>query len=143
SAWEKAFAFLQNLSPEAEEKKYIIEGDDIFAVVMSYPTKEETSPEAKLEAHRKYADIQMALIDSERIAVYPTHTLRNKTPYDATKDLEFFEYPGKAPFQCSLYPGSFVFLLPQDAHMAGLETGNTGKVMKKVVVKIALDRLDM
>lgn len=139
-AWEKAFDFLLKLTPDADEKKYQIEGDDIVATVMSYTTKEETAPEAKLEAHRKYADIQMALIHSERIAIYPTHTLKSKGPYDAIKDVEFYEYPGKAALQCTMQPGSFALLLPQDAHMPALETGTPGKV-KKVVVKIALDRL--
>ncbi|MGC9329842.1 MAG: YhcH/YjgK/YiaL family protein, partial [Candidatus Hinthialibacter sp.] len=61
-AWETAFTFLKTLAPDAEEKKYPIEGDDIFARVMSYETKPRE--EAVLEAHMKYVDIQTVLYGS-------------------------------------------------------------------------------
>ncbi len=142
-AWEKAFSFLENLSVDAEEKEYPIDGDEIFARVMSYATREEISPDAVLEAHRKYADIQMALVDSERIAVYPTASLETKSPYDAERDVEFFKYQEPAKLQLSMYPGTFAFLLPQDAHMPQLYVTEVGAVVKKVVVKIALSRLEL
>ncbi|MBD5781883.1 YhcH/YjgK/YiaL family protein [Pelagicoccus sp. NFK12] len=142
-AWEKAFRFLQDLSPEAEEKEYPIDGDAIFARVMSYQTERETKPGKILEAHRKYADIQMALIDSERIAVYPTHSLASKGPYAEDRDVEFFEYKAPAKLQLSMTPGTFALLLPQDAHMPGLFTEAEGAKVKKVVVKILLERLKL
>ncbi|MBK1878393.1 YhcH/YjgK/YiaL family protein [Pelagicoccus mobilis] len=142
-AWEKAFSFLETLSVDAEEKEYPIDGDAIFARVMSYPTKVETAEDAVLEAHRRYVDIQMALIGSERISVYPTHEMIEKGGYDAERDVEFFEYKEAAKLQLSMYPGTFACLLPQDAHMPQLFTEEAGKVVKKVVVKILLDRLDV
>lgn len=141
-AWEKAFDFLDALSVDAEEKEYPIDGDEIFARVMSYPTKEDTASDAILEAHRKYVDIQMALIGSERIAVYPTHTLSTKGGFLEDRDVEFFEYQEAAKLQLSMYPGSFACLLPQDAHMPGLFTETKGEMVKKVVVKILKDRLE-
>ena len=140
-AWEKAFAFLEALEPDAEEKEYPIDGSALFARVMSYPTKEETAADAVLEAHRRYADIQMALIGSERIAVYPTGALSEKTPYDVERDVNFFEYVEPAKLQLSMFPSTFALLLPQDAHMPQLRAGQPGAVVKKVVVKVALDRL--
>ena len=140
-AWEAAFRFLEELSADADEKEYPIDGDGIFARVMSYPTKPETSGDAVLEAHRKYVDIQMALIGSERIAVYPSHEMRTLDGYDAVRDVEFFEYKEPAKLQLSMYPGTFACLLPQDAHMPQLFTEEKGAVVKKVVVKILLDRL--
>ena len=35
NAWQLAFEFLVSLKPDAEEKKYHVQGDDIFAMVMS------------------------------------------------------------------------------------------------------------
>lgn len=143
SAWEAAFKFLSELSPDAEEKEYAIDGDKIFARVMAYETKEDFAENAVLEAHRNYADIQMALVDSERIAVWPTHTLKVKTPYNPDKDAEFYEFEKSADLQLGMRPGTFALLLPQDAHMPGLHTGTVGAKVKKVVVKIALDLLEM
>ncbi|EDY81098.1 conserved hypothetical protein [Verrucomicrobiia bacterium DG1235] len=140
-AWEKAFGFLETLSVDAEEKEYPIDGDAIFARVMSYPTKVETDPTAVLEAHRKYVDIQMALVESERIAVYPTHEMVTKDTYDAERDVEFFEYKEPGKLQLSMYPGTFAVLFPQDAHMPQLFTEREGAVVKKVVVKVLAERL--
>ncbi|MDQ8183616.1 YhcH/YjgK/YiaL family protein [Pelagicoccus sp. SDUM812005] len=142
-AWEKAFGFLESLSADAEEKEYPIDGDAIFARVMSYATEKESKPGKILEAHRKYADIQMAMIDSERIGVYPTHSLESKGPYADDRDVEFFEYKEPAQLQLSMYPGTFALLLPQDAHMPGLFTEAEGAMVKKVVVKVLLERLKL
>lgn len=142
-AWQRAFAFLETLSPDADEQEYPLDGDRLFARVMSYPTKEETAADAVLEAHRKYVDIQMALVGSERIAVYPARGLAEKDPYDVERDVTFFKYVEPAKLQLSMYPGTFACLLPQDAHMPQLHTGQAGAVVKKVVVKVALETLDL
>lgn len=138
-AWEKAFGFLETLTVDAEEKKYPIDGDDIFAMVLGYATRQESDPAAVLEAHRKYVDIQMVLRGSERIAVYPTHTLTNKMSYDTDRDVTFFEYTEPAKLQLSMVPGTFACLLPQDAHMPELFSGT--ERVKKVVVKLLAERL--
>lgn len=142
-AWETAFGFLETLSADSEEKEYPIDGDEIFARVMSYETEAETVPGKILEAHQRYADVQMALIDSERIGVYPTHSLTSKGRYAADRDVEFFEYKDPAKLQLSMYPGTFALLLPQDAHMPGLFTETEGATVKKVVVKVLLERLEL
>ena len=143
SAWEKAFGFLGTLDSSAPEEETKINGDHLFARVMSYPTRDETSSDAVLEAHRRYADIQMTLIGSERIAWYPTSSLNAKTAYDQEKDVQFFDYERPTDVQVSVFPGTFVFLLPQDAHMPQLKTDGRGGDVKKVVVKIDLDLLTL
>jgi len=142
-AWEEALAFLAQLSPDAAEQEYALRGEAMFARVMSYPTKQETDSDAVLEAHRHYADVQMSLVGSERIAVYRTPELRTKTDYDPERDVEFFHYEKPATVQIGNLPGTFTLLLPQDAHMPQLFTGQPGDPVKKVVVKIALDLLDL
>ena len=94
-AWEKAFGFLDTLDPSAPEEETKIDDDHMFARVMSYPTRDETSSDAVLEAHRRYADIQMVLIGSERIAWYPTSSLNAKTAYDQDKDVQFSTTKGQ------------------------------------------------
>lgn len=143
SAWEKAFAFLEAINAETEEGKFPIDGERVFARVMSYATKNETDSDAVLEAHRKYVDIQMALKESERIACYPLHTLEPKGPYDEGKDVQFFNYEVSAALQLSVFPGTFVCLLPQDAHMPQLRTSAEATIVKKVVIKISRDALEI
>jgi YhcH/YjgK/YiaL family protein len=143
AAWESVFAFLSTLSRDAEEKEYPLMGEQMFARVMSYPTKSETAGDAVLESHRVYADIHMALIDSERIAVYPRHTLAVKDAYDPSRDVEFYTFTQKAALQLSMQPGSFALLLPNDAHMPGLHAENGTGTVKKVVVKVAMELLDL
>jgi len=140
-AWEKAFAFLSSLGPDAEEGEYPIDGDDLFARVMAYDTRTEDASDAVLEAHRDFADIQMALTQAERIAVYPTHTLSVKEAYSADKDAAFYNFEKAANLQLTMQPGTFALLLPQDAHMPGLHPDGEQVHVKKVVVKIAMSRL--
>lgn len=144
ATWEKVFEFLLQLPVDAEEKRYEIDGDDVFAIVMSYPTREEGSEGAILESHRKYADVQMTLRGGERIACFPTHTLAVKEAYIADRDVEFYQIEKKADLQLTMRPGTFALLLPQDAHSPQLcVDGNDGVVVKKVVVKIRLDLLEL
>ncbi len=142
-AWAKAFSYLETVNADSEEGQFPIDGERIFARVMSYDTKRATDADAVLEAHRTYVDIQMALEGSERIACYPLHTLEPKTEYDANRDVAFFKYERNADIQLSVFPGTFVCLLPQDAHMPQLNTGEAPARVKKVVVKIARDVLEI
>ena len=142
-AWEKAFGFLTSLDSSAPEGETRIDGDRLFARVMGYETKDETSLDAVLEVHRRYVDIQMALIGSERIAWYPTPSLQAKSPYDEEKDVQFFVYERPADIQVSVFPGTFACLFPQDAHMPQLKTDAKGGEVKKVVVKIDLELLTL
>ncbi len=141
AAWVKAFTYLGGLNAESEEGEFPIDGETVFARVMSYDTKQETDADAVLEAHRTYVDIQMTLEGSERIACYPAHTLDSKGGYQAERDVEFFTYEKSADIQISVFPGTFACLLPQDAHMPQLVTGTEPSRVKKVVVKIARDAL--
>ena len=134
--WECAFRFLESLHPDSEETKTTLQGDDMFACVMSYETR--SIQEAKLEAHRKYIDIQMTLVGAERIDWFPLENLEVKTPYDDT-DFEFYHRPGDAPIHIDNHPGNFAVLFPDDAHMPQLVVGDAPKIVKKVVVKVRLD----
>ncbi|WP_309382156.1 YhcH/YjgK/YiaL family protein [Cerasicoccus frondis] len=142
-AWERAFAFLNSIGPDTPDGEYPIDGDTLFARVMTYDTKAADAPDAVLESHRKFADIQMSLVEAERIAVYPTHTLSVKTPYSVDKDVEFYQYESPAKLQLTMEPGTFALLLPQDAHMPALNPGDASVSVKKVVVKIGLSRLKL
>ncbi|GIT97981.1 YhcH/YjgK/YiaL family protein [Sulfurovum sp. TSL1] len=138
-AWTKAFEFLLTLSPNAEEKKYTIDGDDIFAIVMRYDT---CSPETSLfESHRKYVDIQTTLIGTERFECSFTDTLSVQTPYDDATDVQWYKRMVPGQTRVDVSPDTFVMLYPHDAHMAALMTGERSEHVKKVVVKIKAELL--
>ena len=139
-AWEKAFAFLKTLNADTPEGDYPIDGTSIFAIVMSYETKEPD--QARFEAHQQYADIQSTLVGAEGIAVVQTEGLTSSTKYDEERDVAFYETPETIPTLVDVYPGSFAYLLPQDCHMPQLAVGSP-QMIKKVVVKIALSELGL
>lgn len=138
-AWRRAFEFLTSLPPDADVKKYPLQGEEIFAEVATYETKK---PEAAvLETHRKYVDIQTVLSGSEVMECFSREGLEVDTPYDETKDAEFYRRSSPGPTRVDLSLGTFVMLFPQDAHMPGLMIGERPELIKKVVVKIDLELL--
>ena len=139
-AWEKAFAFLKTLNADSPDGDYPLDGKNMFAIVMSYETKEPA--QAKFEAHRKYADIQSTLVGAEGIGVVQTDSLTANTEYEEERDVTFYDTPEIVPALVDVYPGSFAFLLPQDCHMPQLAVGEP-QLIKKVVVKIALSELGL
>ena len=133
-AWKLAFEFLSTLTPDSGDKKYPIQGDDIFALVMSYTT---FAPEiAVYESHREYVDIQTVLVGAEGFECAFRDDLSVETPYADSRDAEFYKRAVPAQTRVDVYPGTFVMLYPHDAHMPGLMIGNEEKIIKKVVVKI-------
>lgn len=132
--WKCVFDFLKTLHPGAEEKEYPLQGNDIFARVMSYETR--TPDTAVLEAHRKYIDIQMMIRGTECIKWFPVNDLKVRIPYDTTKDVEFYQRPLYCPAHVNLCPEIFIALFPHDAHMTQLMSGNIPQIVKKVVVKV-------
>ena len=134
TTWRCVFDFLRTLHPDAAEKEYPLQGNDVFARVISYETK---SPDtAVLEAHRKYIDIQMMIQGIECIKWFPVKALKVGVHYDMIKDVEFFHHPLYCPARVDLCPETFIALFPHDAHMTQLMCGNIPRVVKKVVVKV-------
>ncbi|MFQ5586111.1 MAG: YhcH/YjgK/YiaL family protein [Thermodesulfobacteriota bacterium] len=138
-AWKCAFEFLMSLTHDAEERNYHLQGDNVFAQVMSYETRR---PEAAvLEAHRNYIDIQTVLIGGEGFEWFPSNSLTVEKPYDTSKDAAFYHRPASGPARLTIFPGTFVTFFPQDAHMPSLMTGNSPELIKKVVVKLHMETL--
>jgi biofilm protein TabA len=137
-AWQVAFDFLLSLNADAEEKRYALQGDDIYAAIESYDTQ---LPCSKLpEAHRKYVDIQVLLDGTERIAWHPFDALTVSKPYASDADIAFFDRPESLGTALDLEPGLFAVFFPGDAHTPGLQIDGPSRV-KKVVVKIAASLL--
>ncbi len=134
-----AFEYLLALRPDAAEGDYPIRGDDIYARVMSYETR--TVETAKLEAHRRYVDIQTALVGAEGIDWVPMGGLEPLAPYDEKKDVQHFVRPALELSRINIFPGTFGLFLPEDAHMPQLIVGGQAARIKKAVIKIKVGLL--
>ena len=138
--WKCVFEKLSLLSSESRESEYLpIQGDDIYAAVMSYRT---CAPrEAKLETHDQYIDVQISLVNSEAIDWFPRRILKEEIPYDPERDRTFYHYPGVPPVHINNYPGYFTVLFPKDAHMPKLMTAEKPEMVKKAVIKVRKDHV--
>jgi len=133
-AWEAVAEFLGSLTPETPEGEYRLQGGEIFARVMSYGTR--AVAEGALEAHRTYLDVQAVLCGAEGIAWHPAGGLEVRQAYDAAGDVEFYHTPELLPARVEVFPGTFVALFPEDAHMPQLQVAGMPGQVKKVVVKV-------
>lgn len=94
----------------------------------------------KLEAHRRYIDIQAPLSREEAFGVF---TMNEKTPigdFDEKKDICFFEVEDRSSVRVhTLRKGEFaVFFPPYGGHAPCCSEGELGKI-KKLVIKILAD----
>ena len=89
---------------------------------------------ARLEAHRRYIDIQLTIDGYEEIGWKPTGDCTSTAvAFDAVKDITFFH--DRPDCWLSVPAGRFAIFFPEDAHapLAGRGT------LKKAIVKIAMD----
>lgn len=112
--------------------KYEIEGDAIFAILQAYDSKEEQN--CKLEAHKKYIDIQFLVEGQEYIGVEPL--MNQEILEDKLESNDVVFYKGTAP-KMKLDSGSFMVFFPTDVHAPGIKVATSEKVVK-VVVKVAV-----
>jgi len=126
-----ALEFLKNTDLMATPNgKYPIKGDEIYAIVQEYSTKQES--EGKLEAHQKYTDIQYIISGEEKLGYAYIERFSPTTPYDQEKDIIFGE--GTCSF-IEAQAGDFLIFTPQDAHMPCISIDSVTPV-KKVVIKV-------
>jgi YhcH/YjgK/YiaL family protein len=134
--WEMAFKFLKtNDLSKLELKRYDIDGDNLFATVSEYLSKDEET--TRFEAHRKYIDIQYVISGKEIMNIAPLTTKKEVvTPYDMTKDIEFLTVDKISKFSAT--PSNFFIFFPTDAHRPGLKDGVNSNV-RKIVIKVKVD----
>lgn len=134
--WDKAFAFLKNTDlSKLEIKRHDIDGDNLYASVMEYVTKNEE--DAKFEAHKQYIDIQYVINGIEEMGVAPLSSLKEVTiPYDTSKDVGFMTIKDGKFYNAT--PDRFFIFFPSDIHRPGLKVGQNSQ-LRKIVVKVKVD----
>lgn len=111
--------------------RYPIIGDDLIAIVEQVPAK--TKDQARLEAHRKYIDIQLVLDGDESMGWKPLADCLNPvSEHSEERDIRFFH---DAPASwIAVPPDHFCIFFPEDAHAPLLGTGSIRKVIFKLAV---------
>ena len=130
---KKALLYLQqNDLSNTQNGKYEIEQDKIFAIVQDYQTKQKET--AKLEAHKKYIDIQFIIKGKEQLGCTHIDNTSISIPYDEEKDITFYiDHPTA---YTKVYPGQFVIYFPSDGHAPGIGQGTIRKAVIKIPVNI-------
>lgn len=130
--FREAFEFLSrgDLASLANGK-IELQGERLFALINRDPGRGHEG--ARLEAHRKYIDIQFLVDGSEEIGWRPTAECRQLTePYAEPRDIMFF---GDAPHTWIQLPvGKYMIFYPEDAHAPLAARGDNVKAVIKVAV---------
>lgn len=131
--FQKVFEFLRQPGlADMEPGTYELDGRQVFVMLQKGQGKKQE--EAKLEAHRKYIDIQYVIAGDETMGWSPT--AENKEiaqEYDAEKDIMFFNDPPKEWHKVP--PGSFTIFFPKDSHAPMVGDGEIFKAVAKVAVQ--------
>jgi YhcH/YjgK/YiaL family protein len=128
-----ALKYLQitNLA-QLEVGKHEIEGKEVFAAVSEYNSK--NIEDAKWEAHKKYADIQVIVSGEEKMGYATLSNMVVKEGYNAEKDIVILSGTGD---YVTGKPGNFIIFFPQDAHQPCVAI-NGSTPIKKVVIKVLM-----
>ncbi|MEO8231077.1 MAG: YhcH/YjgK/YiaL family protein [Ignavibacteriota bacterium] len=127
----KALDYLKQTDFSKKELgKYEIDGDNIFALVNEYQTKDAS--EGKLEAHNKYIDVQFVAKGNELMGYAPLANQEVIDEYNEQNDIIF--YSGEKSFT-KVDEGMFAIFFPTDVHLPGIKIAKKSYV-KKVVIKV-------
>lgn len=118
---------LANLPPGRQE----IDGSRLIVIADQSHGK---GTSARLEAHRKYIDIQIPLDRDEIIGYRPTATCQVVAQdYNPEKDIAF--YSDAVETSLTVPRGSFAMFFPQDAHAPLAIEGDIRKIIFKLQVE--------
>jgi YhcH/YjgK/YiaL family protein len=132
--FEKAAEFLRagDLGQFAPGR-YAIDDDRVYADISRQVGRPRDG--ARLEAHKKYVDIQAPLTGLDTIGWKPVSRCgRPDGAYVAERDVRFFL--DEPEIWMPMPVGTFAIFFPQDAHMPSI----AADPFDKVVMKIRLDR---
>ena len=108
--------------------RHELRGNEVFFNLQEY----ETKPEQKLEAHKKYIDIQVIASGKEYMGYTNIENTSLKEEYDNEKDVMFLN--GRVD-KLSADNTMFLIFFPEDAHMPALSIDEDSHV-KKAIFKI-------
>jgi YhcH/YjgK/YiaL family protein len=131
-AFKQAFDFVKNTDfTKLEPGKIELNGKDLYVNFAEVNTKTEET--AKMETHKNYIDIQIAIFKEEQMGYTPTaHLTQPRDAYNDVKDVTF--YYDKAETMLNVKKGEFAIFFPEDGHQPGIGEGPWRKVIVKVKI---------
>ena len=130
--FQTAFAFLHRPDLADLPVGWIELDNGVRASVQHYTTM--VAETLDFETHEKFFDVQYLIEGVELIGVVGREGLVEKTPYDSTNDITFYEEPVLSG-AVLLRAGDYVILAPEDAHKPRCLAGAAMPV-RKIVVKV-------
>lgn len=128
---EKAFALIASTDWTALEPGiHELDGRDIYVNVMECDLKQK--PDAKLEVHNEYIDIQVLVTGREETFGW-SERKDLKLPlgeFSEEKDVQLFDDVPQTYY--TLRPGQFTVLFPEDGHAPMVGEGHVRKIIVKV-----------
>ena len=127
---------LRELSLDIRIGEYPI-SDSVRIIVSEYGTRLEN--QGQFEAHKRAIDIQLPIIGLERVQWSSLSGMIGCSDYDVEMDRTYFVKPSN-PVDCVLGDGVFAVFYPEDAHNPQLAAGKVGATIKKITVKVEINR---
>jgi len=111
---------------------YQIDGDNVFAILQTYDTKNEAN--CRLESHQKYIDIQYMISGEELVGIAPLNN--QEITENLLQDNDVVFYNGVSD-KIRLTADNFMIFYPTDVHAPCIKVDKSIKVIK-VVIKVAV-----
>lgn len=132
--FDEGFQFIDSLKKKPVGR---YEHGEMFAMVQDGTTA--SAQDRKIEAHRKYIDIQYMIKGTEVMEWENIKNLQIDVPYDSKKDIEFYKGNGVA---VQINPGMFYIVFPEDGHKPCVHRKEATNY-RKIVLKINIEKLAM
>jgi biofilm protein TabA len=135
-AFAQAFEFLAHadwaaLTQGSISTRHALDGDRMYVAIDQKDGRGRDG--ARLEAHRRYIDIQVTIDGPEEIGWRPLAECRQPAgTFNDANDIGFFD--DRPDTWVSVPPGSFAIFFPDDAHAPLAGRGP----LRKAIVKIAV-----
>jgi YhcH/YjgK/YiaL family protein len=131
--FERAFRYLADADLRSfAPGRHPVDGDQMYLSIDHVHGRGREA--ARLEAHRRYIDIQYTIEGDEEIGWMPLADAGAPSgPFDAAKDIGFFV--GRPTTWLAVPEGTFAVFFPHDAHAPLAGRGAVKKAIMKVAVQ--------
>ncbi|MBL8828632.1 MAG: YhcH/YjgK/YiaL family protein [Planctomycetaceae bacterium] len=128
----QAFEFLRRADlATLAEGRHDVDGDRLYVLIATAAGRGHDG--AKMEAHRRYVDIQYVIRGTDEIGLKPTQECSDvELAYDDKRDVALWR--DRPTNWLSVPPGSFTIFWPDDGHAPLGSTQETLKAVCKVAI---------
>ncbi|PKL06363.1 MAG: DUF386 domain-containing protein [Spirochaetae bacterium HGW-Spirochaetae-9] len=114
-----------------------IDGDKVYALVQEYDSKMAAT--CRFETHRVYTDIQLLVSGREIVEARAAKGLEAAEAY--RPDIEYYSTPSGLPAHSILLEaGIAAVFFPEDAHRPCMAIGGKPEHIRKIVMKVAMEK---